>query len=609
LISSVRVSTTVIYVEDFEAANNFTIDESIHLLWNFNEGTGTTAYDATSNDNDGTIYGATWDTDNGVSSTSNNSFTYSPTANYNGSDSFVFSASDGTLSDTATVSITITAVDDIPVASNDTVTTNEDTDYSGTLMASDGDGDALTFSIIDSTVNGTVTLSDPAAGTFTYSPLANFNGSDSLLFSASDGILLDTGSVTIVVTTVDDLPVVANPLPDITVNEDASDTTLGDLKNVFLDVDEELIYSHVVNDTGLVFVSVTNDTLTLQFLADANGSTDIVFTATNPTTRASVSDTALLTVLPMNDAPEIVSSIPDTSMVEDETLSLFIQVYDMDGDSLTIYGGSDTGAVNVNWDGELITMTSALDWNGSAGITVIVMDDSSAGDTANFTLTVDQANDPPLAAVLIYPTEQDTFSTHADNDSSIAFTWHPSVDIDSDVSYRLTIELEYFGNTYTDIHENISDTSIGVSSNSLDPILEMTSQDETVITYWVHTVDEEYTVVSDTGEFVLFRAALGVGEGLSIPEQFALHQNYPNPFNPITTLRYDLPENSLVNIIIYDMLGREVKTLVNTTQDTGFKSVIWDATNDYGKPVSAGVYLYQIQAGEFVQTKKMVLLK
>ena len=91
--------------------------------------------------------------------------------------------------------------------------------------------------------------------------------------------------------------------------------------------------------------------------------------------------------------------------------------------------------------------------------------------------------------------------------------------------------------------------------------------------------------------------------------KFALHQNYPNPFNPITTLRYDLPENSLVNIIIYDLLGRQVKTLVNQTQNAGFKSIIWNATNNYGKPVSAGVYLYQIQAGEFVQTKKMVLLK
>jgi len=92
-------------------------------------------------------------------------------------------------------------------------------------------------------------------------------------------------------------------------------------------------------------------------------------------------------------------------------------------------------------------------------------------------------------------------------------------------------------------------------------------------------------------------------------ENVVLHPNFPNPFNPVTTLRYDLPENSFVNITIYDMLGREVKTLVNTTQDAGYRSIIWDATNDYGKPVSAGIYLYQIQAGEYIRTKKMVLLK
>ena len=92
-------------------------------------------------------------------------------------------------------------------------------------------------------------------------------------------------------------------------------------------------------------------------------------------------------------------------------------------------------------------------------------------------------------------------------------------------------------------------------------------------------------------------------------DNYKLIKNYPNPFNPVTTLRYDLPENSHVNITIYDMLGRQVKNLINQTQDAGYKSVRWNATDDYGKPVSAGIYLYQIQAGEFVQTKKMMLLK
>ena len=140
-------------------------------------------------------------------------------------------------------------------------------------------------------------------------------------------------------------------------------------------------------------------------------------------------------------------------------------------------------------------------------------------------------------------------------------------------------------------------------------MLNVIAQDEAGFTYYVHASDDEYTVASDTGEFGLSRAALGAVDGYAIPDEFSVHQNYPNPFNPVTTLRYDLPKNSLVTIIIYDMMGREVKTLINQTQDAGYRSVIWDATNDYGKPVSAGIYLYQIQAGEYMQTKKMVLLK
>ena len=181
--------------------------------------------------------------------------------------------------------------------------------------------------------------------------------------------------------------------------------------------------------------------------------------------------------------------------------------------------------------------------------------------------------------------------------------------MDSDVTYTLTIELEFFGNTYTDVHENISDTTIGVSSNSLDALLNVISQDIATFTYYVNSSDGEYMVASDVGEFVLFRAALGVNEGLSVPVVYALHQNYPNPFNPITTLRYDLPEDAVVNITIYDMMGRIVSNLVSSQQNAGYKSIQWDATNNAGQPVSAGVYLYTIQSGEFTQTKKMVLLK
>ena len=102
---------------------------------------------------------------------------------------------------------------------------------------------------------------------------------------------------------------------------------------------------------------------------------------------------------------------------------------------------------------------------------------------------------------------------------------------------------------------------------------------------------------------------VSIGHETMIPGLFALHQNYPNPFNPITTFRYDLPEQAIVNINIYDMLGRKIAQLVSARQEAGNRSVLWDATDMNGKSVSAGIYLYQIQAGEFVQTRKMVLLK
>ena len=94
-----------------------------------------------------------------------------------------------------------------------------------------------------------------------------------------------------------------------------------------------------------------------------------------------------------------------------------------------------------------------------------------------------------------------------------------------------------------------------------------------------------------------------------LPNQFKLLQNFPNPFNPQTTIRYHLPENIFVNITIYDLLGKKVKTLVNHAQFSGPKSVIWNAKDDHGERVGAGIFLYQIQAGDFIQSRKMILLK
>ena len=104
--------------------------------------------------------------------------------------------------------------------------------------------------------------------------------------------------------------------------------------------------------------------------------------------------------------------------------------------------------------------------------------------------------------------------------------------------------------------------------------------------------------------------SLGILEGKPpLNSDFKLYQNYPNPFNPITALQYDLTKEGVVNITIYDMMGRLVKTLVDGPQTAGFKTVQWDATNDRNEPVSAGLYLYTMQKGQHRETGKMVLIK
>ena len=94
-----------------------------------------------------------------------------------------------------------------------------------------------------------------------------------------------------------------------------------------------------------------------------------------------------------------------------------------------------------------------------------------------------------------------------------------------------------------------------------------------------------------------------------MPTDFALYQNYPNPFNPVTNLKFDLPERADVKLVIYNMLGQEVSTLINRDLRAGYHNVLWNGTDKFGQPVGSGVYIYRIKAGDFTSSKKMLLLK
>ncbi len=98
-------------------------------------------------------------------------------------------------------------------------------------------------------------------------------------------------------------------------------------------------------------------------------------------------------------------------------------------------------------------------------------------------------------------------------------------------------------------------------------------------------------------------------ETTTIPKKYELFQNYPNPFNPSTTIKFAVAKAGQVQLIVYDLLGRKVKTLFNENTHVGYHTIVWDGTNDYGSKVATGIYFYQLRAGSVQLTHKMILLK
>jgi hypothetical protein len=126
--------------------------------------------------------------------------------------------------------------------------------------------------------------------------------------------------------------------------------------------------------------------------------------------------------------------------------------------------------------------------------------------------------------------------------------------------------------------------------------------------YYAITTFDLHENESDPSEFVNV-TLLSLEDIRGLPEVFTLHQNYPNPFNPNTQIQYALPTDANVTIAIYDLVGRQIRTLVNEQVNAGYHSTLWNATNEMGSSVSAGVYIYTITANDFRDVKKMILLK
>ncbi len=181
----------------------------------------------------------------------NGTYSYTPNANFHGTDSFTFQANDGTeTSNTATVTITVSPVNDAPTATDGSAATDEDTVFNGTLLGADVDGDTLTYALVGTAKNGTVAVN--TNGTYTYTPNANFHGTDSFTFQANDGTeTSNTATVTITVTPVNDAPTLAAATLSLPENS-PNGTSVGTIVGADADGDA-LTYAIVAGNTGGAF--------------------------------------------------------------------------------------------------------------------------------------------------------------------------------------------------------------------------------------------------------------------------------------------------------------------------------------------------------------------
>ena len=308
------------------------------------------------------------------------------------------------------------------------------------------------------------------------------------------------------------------------------------------------------------------------------------------------------------DHSPVLSSIENHQTMEDVPFSVSIFAQSPVESQLTYHAYSDTSAIIVFLNGENIFVGLQQNWNGEGNITVVATDEYQLSDTTVFGVTVLPVNDSPSNFELLFPTIIDTVQISADTDETIPFEWEESIDIDSEISYSLNIIFSNADILHEVEYNDILNTNYGVSTYEYAMLMSNNSLALAYIDYIVEATDGEFNVLSDSGKFVLNNVSLSTQIDIK-PEIFSLHQNYPNPFNSSTTIAYDLPIASIVNITIYDMMGRKIKTLVNEYEAAGFKYTQWDGRNDKNESVSAGLYVYLLQTEKFMQNKKMIFLK
>jgi hypothetical protein len=326
----------------------------------------------------------------------NGNFTYTPTANYNGSFSLTYQACDFPGScETATVTITVNAINDAPTAGNDTFNTNEDQALTGNVSTNDSDIDsgALTYSVLTNVSSGTLSMT--SNGSFTYTPASNYFGTQISTYQACDaGGLCATATITINVQSVNDLPVVGNE--SFTMNEDA--VLSNNVSSNDSDIEtSSLTYTATTLPSNGTLVLNSNGTFTYTPTANYFGVVTFGYSACDASS-ACANGTATITINNVNDIP--VAGNDAINVLEDGVLSGSVAGNDSDIDmntlTYTVVSGASNGVFTLTSTGSFVYTPNA-NYNGGDEVTYQVCDGQGGCDQATVLVAIVPTNDSPIA--------------------------------------------------------------------------------------------------------------------------------------------------------------------------------------------------------------------
>ncbi len=571
--------------------------------------------------------------------------------------SFRLVASDGELSDSVTVAITIEKDNDPPaITSSAAVTATEDVAFTYTATATDPDGDTISFSFSDLPAWLAPSGNNKVTGTPT-------EGAQDTSFrvTASDGALQTTQTVQVTVKAVNDPPVITSAAA-ATATEDVAFTYTA----TATDPDGDTI-SFSFSDLPAWLAPSGNNKVTG---TPTEGAQDTSFRVTASDGALQTTQTVQVTVTAVNDPP-VIRSAAQVTAIEDTPFSYTAEATDPEGDTINFSFTNVPAWLTPN--GGTVSGMPIQDTADTSFL--VIASDGNLADSLKVSVTVQQVNDPPVitSANTVTATEDILMTYRAtatdpdnaqltlyflnlpswlkaygaeisgkptDNSQDTTFSVVASDGMDSDTlvvsvtvipvndppvfdrpfpkpvisdieSLHFEINLDDYASDPDNpdsslawSHTVIGDAAITVTINQTSHVAQIHGKDLLGDISVAFTVsDPSQASATDTLTLSIIDTGIDDITG-TVPDTYVLENNFPNPFNPATTICYGLPRPTHVMLSIYNMLGQNIATLVDKQQNAGRYNVIWNAAD-----VPSGIYFYQIRTENWQQVRRMILMK